>query len=242
MWNVKQKRCYQRIMSGILFNNSLGRVLRFLTFTTSKESDTDLQADFRVIKMRIKRRYGAFEYIRIRTNEGNGVLHILYVGTYIPQTWLSRNWKEIHNSPIVDIRSATRTKGLGRYIVSQYLSDQRCSFLRYSWSWGFVYRGFVGNWKMIRAQYGKSAVKMWNIHLSGYMIRLDNKYLKPPPDVGYVAYIQFSLELKPIDDFLVKPPIEIPSIRLSECHVCRQKKQYLRNYNNEMVCKSCYNE
>lgn len=191
--------------------------------------------------MRIKRHYGLFEYIRIRTNEGNGVLHIVYAGTYIPQTWLSRNWKEIHNSPIVDVRSASRTKGLGRYVVAQYLSDQRCSFIRYSWSWGFVYRGFVKNWKLICRNH-KNPIQIWNLHLSGKIIKLDGKYLKPPPDVCFVEFVQYSLTLKPIDASFKPPNLPPEGKRLSVCGVCHEKKQFLGNYNGEYVCKSCYND
>lgn len=193
-------------MSGITYQNARGNVLRFLTLTTSKACTSGLQRDFRILKMRIKRRYGTFEYIRIRTNEGNGVLHILFVGCYIPQTWLSRNWQEIHNSQVVDIRSASRTKGLGRYVVSQYLSDQRCSFLRYSWSWGFVYRGFVKYWKWIRSIYNKNAVEMWNKHLSGHMIKLDGKFLKPPPDIYFVTFEQTMMDLSFFDHYSKEIP------------------------------------
>lgn len=195
MWNAKQKRCYQRIMSGISYANAGKRVIRFLTLTSSPGSVRDIQTDFRVLKMRLIRKYGKFDYIKIRTNEGYGVLHILCIGGFIPQVWLSRNWKEIHQSPIVDIRATSTKKGLGKYVVSQYLSDQRCSFLRYSWSWGWVYRGFVKNWKLIAREHffdGK-AIYLWNRHLGGDTIKLDGKYLKPPPDVCFVTFEQSTL-------------------------------------------------
>jgi len=155
--------------------------------------------------MRIKRRYGTFEYIKIRTNEGYGVLHILYVGKFIPQRWLSRNWNEIHQSPIVDIRATSRMKGLGKYVVSQYLSDQRCSFIRYSWSWWWVYRGFVHYWKVI-CQTHKNAVEIWNLHLSGRLIELDGKYLKPPPHVYYVTFEQTMLDTDFFDHYTAVMP------------------------------------
>lgn len=181
-------------MSGITYNNSRGNGLRFLTLTTSKGAKRDIQQDFRVLKMRIKRLYGTFEYIRIRTNEGNGVLHILFIGGFIPQTWISRNWEEIHQSPVVDIRAASRIKGLGRYIVSQYLSDQRCSFLRYSWSWKWVYFGFVKVWRKICISC-KNPIAIWNLHLKGYQVYIDGKVLKPPPDIGLVTLEQVTLDL-----------------------------------------------
>jgi len=120
--------------------------------------------------MRIKRKYGMFEYIKVRTNEGNGVLHLLYVGGYIPQQWLSKNWAAIHQSPIVDIRAASRIKNLGSYVVSQYLSDQRCSFLRYSWSWNWVFKGFVSYWKQIKRQFKNTAIDVWHKVLFRYAV------------------------------------------------------------------------
>jgi hypothetical protein len=199
MWNAKQKRCYQRIMSGLTINASNGVRTRFLTLTSSWKAQRGVQDDFRVLKMRIKRKFGNFEYIKIRTNEGNGVLHFLYTGSFIPQIWLSRNWNEIHQSPIVDIREASRVKGLGKYVVSQYLSDQRCSFLRYSWSWGWVYRGFVKYWKKVCCAHKpdwSKCVMMWNKHLSGHDIMLDGKLLKPPPDVYLTNVEQTMLDLE----------------------------------------------
>jgi hypothetical protein len=148
--------------------------------------------------MRIKRKYGEFEYIKIRTDEGNGVVHILYAGCFIPQPWLSRMWNEIHQSPIVDIRSASRIKGLGRYVVSQYLSDQRCSFLRYSWSWGWVYRGFVKIWRKVCICSG-NPIFLWNRHLSGHEIYIDGKILKPPPDVYLMNVEQTTLDTQLLD-------------------------------------------
>jgi hypothetical protein len=186
-WSTKQRRCYQRIMSGIALAKFKNRRIRFFTLTTSDNSKRGLQEDFRVLKMRIKRKFGAFEYLRVKTNEGNGVIHLLYWGCYIPQRWLSTNWDNIHQSPIVDIRAIDRIRNLGAYIVTQYLCDQKTSFIRYAWSWAWVYKGFVGNWKKITREYiFKNAVEAWNRHLSGQVIRLDGKYLKPPPDVHFV--------------------------------------------------------
>lgn len=218
MWNGKQKRCYQRLMSGITFSNYTGKVIRFITLTTSRISTRDIHKDFRVLKMRIKRKFGEFEYIRIKTNEGNGVLHILYKGTFIPYTWLSRNWNDIHQSPIVDIRATSKIKGLGKYVVSQYLCDQRCSFLRYCWSWGWCYRGFVKYWKSIcfySLSHNQNAVDLWNLHLTGHTLNLNGKILKPPPDVSYMHRHQSVLDMD-IFSQLNHIPIHFESL-ISRC-------------------------
>ena len=102
-------------MSGLTVDKSRRERLRFLTLTSSTESKgRNLNADFRTLKMRILRKFRfKMKYWKIRTNEGNGVLHIVFGGKYIPQEWLSEQWADIHKSPIVDIRSLRETrKGL----------------------------------------------------------------------------------------------------------------------------------
>ena len=194
-WSTKQRRCFQRIMSGLNYCRVRGYRVRFLTLTSSREAKRNIQTDFRVLKERIKRAFGKFEYLKVRTNEGYGVLHILYAGVYIPQSWLSKVWGEIHQSTIVDIRGVDRIKKLGSYVVSQYLSTQRCSFIRYSWSWGWVYKGFVKLWYKVTREYRfKDAIRIWNSHLSGKTIELDGKLLKPPPDVKFVTLEQTTLD------------------------------------------------
>jgi len=36
------------------------------------------------------------EYIATFTNEGYGVIHVVFVGTYIPFEWIQEKWKKIH--------------------------------------------------------------------------------------------------------------------------------------------------
>jgi hypothetical protein len=97
-----------------------------MTLTSSRESKRrNLNADGRALKMRIFRKYHSkMKYWKIRTNEGNGVLHIVFRGKYIPQKWLSEQWVEIHKSPIVDIRSLYETKrglqGIVYYLIGNY--------------------------------------------------------------------------------------------------------------------------
>ncbi|MBN1683218.1 hypothetical protein JW865_06680 [Candidatus Bathyarchaeota archaeon] len=108
--------------------------LRFITLTSSTNVDIKLlNRHFEILKKRIKRQFlSKFEYVKIKTNEGNGVIHLIYAGPYIPQTWLSRNWEEIHSSKVVDIRKLYFGIGLRNYL-SSYLQDQ--GRLSYSWEW-----------------------------------------------------------------------------------------------------------
>jgi hypothetical protein len=140
-YTKKQRRAFQRLMSGLIVGKSRNERLRFMTLTTSDEAknlgfDRKLNEHFRVLKMRILRKYYfKMKCWKIRTNEGNGVLHIVYRGKFIPQKWLSAHWSVIHKSPIVDIRKLYETsrglKGLCFYLVGNYLSKQ--SFERMSW-------------------------------------------------------------------------------------------------------------
>jgi hypothetical protein len=70
------------LMNGLTVGKSRRERLRFMTLTSSPESvGWNLNADFRALKMRVLRKYGfKMKYWKIRTNEGNGVLHIVFRG------------------------------------------------------------------------------------------------------------------------------------------------------------------
>lgn len=242
-WSKKQRRCYQRIMSGVYVATTRGRNIRFITLTSSKDSCySSMYGDFRKLKYRIKRRYGDFEYLKVNTNEGYGVIHLLYKGVYIPQRWLSETWDEIHNSPVVDIRFMRGgIDGLGAYIVSQYLSDQRTSFIRYSWSWGWVYCGFVHYWKKIVKEYHfKDSLRMWHKHLSGQIIMLEGKQLKPPPDVRLVYYMQYNLEGVGFPEFVEQDEPKRKTHIISRCDKCQGHDVKGRFILGQAICYDCY--
>jgi hypothetical protein len=166
-YTKKQKRAFQRLMSGLTVGKSRREHLRFMTLTSSPESiGRNLNADFRALKMRIYRKFHfKMKYWKIRTNEGNGVLHIVYRGKFIPQKWLSDAWADIHKSPIVDIRKLYETRkgltGIVFYLVGGYLSKQ--SFERMSWGYNWVFPGFVKTWKRFVTRYGFArALELWN--------------------------------------------------------------------------------
>ena len=70
---------FSALESGLTVGKSRRERLRFMTLTSSPESlGRSLNADFRALKMRILRKYHfKMKYWKIRTNEGNGVLHSL---------------------------------------------------------------------------------------------------------------------------------------------------------------------
>ena len=167
VYTKKQRRAFQRLMSGLTVGKSRSERLRFLTLTSSPEAKRrNLNADFRALKMRILRKFHfKMKYWKIRTNEGNGVLHIVFRGRYIPQKWLSEQWADIHKSSIVDIRSLYETKkgltGIVFYLVGNYLAKQ--SFERMSWGYSWVFPAFVSSWKRLIEKYGfRRGLELWN--------------------------------------------------------------------------------
>lgn len=172
-WTSKQKRTYQRLLSGVKRALNANQRVRVITLTSAAGADTSpwggriLSKRWQVLRKRIQKQYGHLEYFRLRTNEGNGVLHIVYRGTYIPHSFIKRNWSEIHGAQIVFIQALYgRSKRIAGYLASHYLAGHR-RFMRQSWSWGWVFRGFVKVWYRVRARSSDlySAVVQWNILL-----------------------------------------------------------------------------
>jgi hypothetical protein len=96
-----------------------------------------------------------FEYFKVITNEGNGVVHVMFRGWYIPYNWLVDNWSDIHLSWEVNIQLVSNLskddKKVVSYIVSQYVVTQSSSYVRFSQSVDWVFRGFVVAWRELNA-------------------------------------------------------------------------------------------
>lgn len=167
-WGAKQRRAYQRLLSGLNLAASRNQVVRILTLTTVPGPGyQDLRHPWQALRKRIERKYHAkVNYWRLRTNEGaRGVLHILYVGPWIPQSWLSRAWYQLVGAPIVYIQMLKKRQGskrIANYMISNYMMHHE--FMRQSWSWGWVFRGFVGAWKQVLRIYPSlaDAIIAWN--------------------------------------------------------------------------------
>jgi len=164
----KQWRLYDRCMSGLLkvkFRNDLKRVkdeIRFMTLTSSPQfKDVDkknmmrlIQSNFKLLKVRLQRYYGydIGEYFSVRTQEGFGVIHVIYNGDYIPHSDLVDEWNEIHGSHIVDIRkvSLDDVEKQTMYLVSQYLAGSQGRNVIYGYSRHWVYGGFTKDLLMLK--------------------------------------------------------------------------------------------
>jgi len=98
------------------------------------------------------------DYLNVYTTEGvDGVIHVLFFGSYIPQEWLSDTWMDITESAnIVDIRLVKNRKGdsknVAKYVVTQYAITQSKNgepthYDHFSNSWKWCFRGFIGIWR-----------------------------------------------------------------------------------------------
>src|SRR3990170_8880680 len=100
-----EKRRFHRLVSGLTVGTNFSERMRFLTLTIANGVTRDINKSWTVLKMRIWRTFGwkINRYFKLKTAEGNGVLHIVYRGKFIPQKWLSEAWFDIHRSRILAI-------------------------------------------------------------------------------------------------------------------------------------------
>lgn len=139
------KRMYHRVMSGLERDGNV----RLLTLTSGFQSPADFQGSFRKLRMRLLRRKLLVDYIRCPELTTGGLRHehILFRGHYIDQVYLSVLWYSIHKAEVVDIRKAWGRRGLACYLAD-YLAKAPAG--RYSYSWGWVWRGYAKSWKILK--------------------------------------------------------------------------------------------
>lgn len=251
-WSNGQKRCFFRIKSGCVAHK--GKILRFMTLTSSQSMNRTMSNSFRALKERIRRktpyklfedgyisknrlafyypdrRYFKkldFEYIKVETKEGvEGVFHVCYFGSYIPQRWLSESWFDITGSDRyirnnVDIRQIKNRHGLqsrvanyviNQYIVSQTSDDGVSAYVRFSNSWNWCFRGFIGQWN-----YFKSLHRQFHDYDKIYT--LWDKFVwnrcHPPPTQ---SYLDFDYSYLPEQDYTPIKCEDCPFIR-SGCYL-----------------------
>lgn len=157
-----------------------GGDLRLITLTSSDEAPHDIQRSFRKLTMRLRRRQLCQDYLKVIEvkDDGREHIHMCFRGKFIEQAYLSEQWNEIHKSPIVDIRRVKKgyrnKRGVAGYLA-KYMAKEL--FRRYSWSWGWVYKGFVKTWTAAKSMiYGYirlgghswlwgDLLQLWRLHL-----------------------------------------------------------------------------
>jgi hypothetical protein len=149
--NRRVRRFYQRFFTGV----GVGGRLRFLTLTSSDEAvikDYDIHKHFRALVMRLRRRWGRFEYMGVVEIKGDRQhLHLVFRGEYMAQAQLSAMWASIHKSPVVDIQAVYKAKGGAQYLA-KYLAKEGIN--RYWASYNWVFAGWVGWSKRVKRAVG----------------------------------------------------------------------------------------
>lgn len=176
-WSCKQKRAYHRVKSGVRLSQLTATPIKHIVLTTSLDAkDRNLCNDFQVLRKRVLRKFNVdIPYFCVRTNEGNGVLHLVVrTNAYIPQRWLSSAWSEIHDSPYVFIKRPP--KHIANYVVSQYVSSQESSFVRCSWSHSWVCSGFVRIWHDIKNRSRIHGAWRHNLYSGGFYRSINFDY------------------------------------------------------------------
>lgn len=134
---------------------------------------------------------GRIGHLQVRTTEGNGVLHLLWILRYLPgerrrrfwisQRWLSKEWERLHGAKVVWVKQYDKgpksRRNFSRYVVTQYFADQ-VAIAYHSYSrklFGFplvkVWRAFMG----LCAGVGKPRVyELWNRVLQGNRVMVRN--------------------------------------------------------------------
>lgn len=144
-WNSQQKRIFQRSMSWCIEAKGRGCQLFWVMLSTAPGGDASkLGRHFQELRRRVEREYHyEVEYFSVRTREGLGVLHMIWAikaerAVWIPQAWLADEWEKIHGARVVWIKRmgghGRDVKKVSRYMVSQYLADQK-ALVHASWSW-----------------------------------------------------------------------------------------------------------
>lgn len=161
----KVARAFQRMLTGLQIAQNNKAYIRFMTLTSAPHQKRRINRSFAVLRLRIER--ATFEkdgfvgfkfnrYFCLRTSEGNGVLHIVFWGRFIPQEWLSRNWLDIHGAFRADIRACftkkRRVDGLVGYLLTNYLTEQPIERMSYGWKWAWL--GFCRCWEHVKETYG----------------------------------------------------------------------------------------
>ncbi|MBA7585134.1 hypothetical protein ES708_27104 [subsurface metagenome] len=135
------RRFYQRYFTGV----GVGGRLRFLTLTSSDEAvgqGLDIHRSFRALVMRLRRRWGVFQYIGVKEVKGDREhLHLVFRGSFMEQAVISAMWRVVHASPIVVIEAVYEARGGARYLA-KYLAKEALN--RYWASYDWVFRGWVG--------------------------------------------------------------------------------------------------
>lgn len=155
----QRKRIFQRLSSGMYYWKS--DALRFLTLTSAPDSG-DIWRAWKSFVQQVRRKYGQFAYFMIQTNEGNGVIHCVFKGKYIPFEWIQDKWRRYHGAFHVNIKKVGKVyspSGLAGYFLSQYIQRQN-AIVRYQMSRDWLPPGNIKIWTIVKRKYRKRGMEV----------------------------------------------------------------------------------
>ena len=174
-WSKKQKRAYHCAISGLKRCKAFPTKAFFLTLTSSpKTNHPDLRKDWDILVKRIRKLFPKFQYVKVETFEGYGVIHALYHHAFEDWNykdihhWISKAWSDIHQAPIVwnsVVGEGWSIKKVAGYLC-QYMSSQR-GFFRRSTSLNWIFAGYRKKWVSLIKKYEfRKALRAWNFLLT----------------------------------------------------------------------------
>jgi hypothetical protein len=144
---------------------SHGFQIRWVTLTTRDSvQNKKLAYDHKRLRQRIAsvQDFKGLQFVQVRARgDKNPTLQHLHVfwawkgerSFYIPQQWLSDEWRHIHGAWIVDIKEVRGGRDdvgrVSRYFVTQYCTEQR-AMCRLSWSWWELPVGLARGWESVK--------------------------------------------------------------------------------------------
>lgn len=137
----------KRLTVGYLLENGYLTKYHYKRFYDGREPDSPIE----------------FEYLALKTDEGNGVYHIITSGDYLPVSWLQPKWSHIHGvgtgrekGICIRIRHLNENGDAERiqsYVMGHYLTAQR-GYVNHSQSRGWLFNGYRRQFKKYIKEFG----------------------------------------------------------------------------------------
>ena len=129
------RHAYLRFKAGLVYH--YGQRVRFLTLTGLRD---DYRRAFKLLREWVFRNYGKMAYFAVRTTEGLGVLHIVFVGPFLPYDALSAYWQTLTGCWSVSVSEVRDFTRISWEMTRQHM---RC---RYSQSRDWLPKGLMSYW------------------------------------------------------------------------------------------------
>lgn len=143
------RRAYHRYKTGMMYH--LYEQKRFLTLTGVGQN---WRKYFNALRKWIRRNYGSFEYFAVRTNEGLGVYHIVFVGSYLPKDEIHCYWEKLTGKWNIHISLIKDERYMGYEMTRQHktliYSQSRNwypMYLKNYWKYFKIFMPSVDEWK-----------------------------------------------------------------------------------------------